>query len=77
MSDGGSRLRMAENFIARYGTEQLHALLDALADGESGQRIAEQLDVSRERIRQWKNAFGQTVTLYQVHPDVQRLLRKP
>ena len=30
--------------------------------------------MSRERVRQWKNTFGQVVTLYQVHPEVQRVL---
>jgi DNA-directed RNA polymerase sigma subunit (sigma70/sigma32) len=51
----------------------------ALADGESGQVIADEFDVSRERVRQWKNTFGQVVTLYQVHPEVQRVLdeKKP
>ena len=75
MSDGDSRQRMVDNFIERYGADRLRAMLDSLADGESGQRIAEELNVSRERVRQWKNAFGQTVTLYQVHPDVARALR--
>ena len=25
-------------------------------------------------VRQWKNTFGQVLTLYQVHPEVQRIL---
>lgn len=69
-----SRERVARNFITRYGAEELTWLLDALANGESGQNIAERFDVSRERVRQWKNTFGQVVTLYQVHPEVQGLL---
>jgi hypothetical protein len=76
MSDRESRERIARNFIERYGVERFHELLDALASGESGQRIAEELRVSRERVRQWKNVFGRTVTLYQVHPEVHAVLRE-
>lgn len=66
--------RVANNFINKYGVEQLQWLLDALSRGESGQQIADHFDVSRERVRQWKNTFGQVVTLYQVHPEVAVLL---
>jgi len=68
--------RVARNFIKRYGPERLRQLLSALADGESGQVIADEFQVSRERVRQWKNTFGQVVTLYQVHPEVQSLLEE-
>lgn len=68
--------RVARNFVRRYGADQLQRLLQALQSGESGQVIANEFKVSRERVRQWKNAFGDTLTLYQVHPDVQRVLRE-
>ena len=71
---GSSRERIAQNFIERYGADGLQDLLDLVAAGESGQLIAQRFEVSRERVRQWKNAFGRVVTLYQVHPEVQRLL---
>ena len=69
-----SREKVAHNFINRYGYGRLERLLEALSNGESGQAIATEFDVSRERVRQWKNTFGQLLTLYQVHPDVQRIL---
>lgn len=69
-----SRERIARNFIERYGAEGLQELLDALQQGTSGQAIADTFEVSRERVRQWKNTFGQVVTLYQVHPEVASLL---
>lgn len=69
-----SRERIARNFVKRYGTERFRRLLVLLAEGASGQIIADEFDVSRERVRQWKNTFGTVLTLYQVHPDVQRLL---
>ncbi len=72
-----SRRRVASNFIDRYGADGLRWLIDALGRGESGQRIADRFEVSRERVRQWKNTFGQVVTLYQVHPEVKELLAEP
>ncbi len=74
MSSNRSRVRVARNFIDRYGVPRFHELLASLAQGDSGQDIAERFEVSRERVRQWKNTFGEVVTLYQVHADVRRLL---
>ena len=74
MASARSREKVARNFVKRYGRKALRDLLVALANGESGQSIAETFSVSRERVRQWKNTFGTVVTLYQVHPDVEALL---
>ena len=74
MAGSRTRERIARNFIERYGADRFRRLLQMLADGDSGQVIADEFEVSRERVRQWKNAFGTVLTLYQVHPDVQRLL---
>ena len=71
-----SRERVARNFIKTYGKSRLRRLLDALAAGESGQAIADEFGVSRERVRQWKNAFGTVITLYQLHPEVERILEE-
>lgn len=76
MSSTKSRERVARNFVRRYGSHRFARLLQALADGESGQSIADEFHVSRERVRQWKNTFGQVLTLYQVHPEVQQVLEE-
>lgn len=74
MASPRSRERVARNFVKRYGRERFEQLLQQLANGDSGQAIAEAFDVSRERVRQWKNTFGTVVTLYQIHPEVQAVL---
>jgi len=74
MASTKSRERVARNFVKRYGAKRLRRLLDALGHGESGQAIADEFEVSRERVRQWKNTFGQVLTLYQVHAEVQSVL---
>ncbi len=71
-----SRERVARNFIKSYGRGRFRRLLEALGRGESGQKIADEFGVSRERVRQWKNTFGTVITLYQVHPEVERILRE-
>ncbi|MBA2322314.1 MAG: hypothetical protein H0V89_14310 [Deltaproteobacteria bacterium] len=70
-----SREIVARNFVERYGPDRLRQLLALFAAGESGQVIAEQFAVSRERVRQWKNSFGQLVSVYQVHPEVEAVIR--
>ena len=71
-----SRERVARNFIKTYGRSGCRRLLQALAATESGQVIADEFGVSRERVRQWKNAFGTVITMYQLHPEVERILRE-
>jgi DNA-directed RNA polymerase sigma subunit (sigma70/sigma32) len=72
-----NRKRVARNFVQRHGRERFERLLAALKSNESGQAIADEFEVSRERVRQWKNTFGTVLTLYQVHPDVQSVLDEP
>ncbi len=69
-----SRERVARNFIRTYGRQRFQRLLEALAANESGQAIAEEFGVSRERVRQWKITFGTVITHYQLHPEVERIL---
>ena len=76
MANARSRERIAKNFVQRYGRGRLKELLEALGQGQSGQAIAQSFDVSRERVRQWKNAFGTVVTLYQVHPEILAVLEE-
>jgi hypothetical protein len=71
-----SRERVARNFIKSYGRTRFRRLLEALAEGESGQTIANEFGVSRERVRQWKNTFGEVITHYRVFPEVDRILRE-
>jgi hypothetical protein len=67
------REKMARNFVEKYGADRFRWLLSALAGNVPGSVIAKELSVSRERARQWKDAFGTVMVLYQVHADVQRI----
>lgn len=69
------RALIAQNFVATYGRAAFRQLLDDFASGVSGQRTADRLGVSRERVRQWRSAFGTTISVYQPHPDIERVVK--
>ncbi|MCA8912948.1 MAG: helix-turn-helix domain-containing protein [Planctomycetes bacterium] len=64
---------VAKNFINQYGKGKFKRFLRLLKDGTSGEQIAEEYGVSRERVRQWKNAFGNVVQSYDVDPEIQKI----
>ena len=66
--------RTAKNFIKKYGSTSFDRLIARLGKGESGQSIADEFNVSRERVRQWKNAFGQVFVTYRLHPEIAAIL---
>ncbi len=76
MLNQASRRRKVRNFIKTYGVEKLEWILNQFNAGTSGQKIADELGVSRERVRQWKIAFGGLVTFYQVHPDTKEIINE-
>ncbi|MCB9777024.1 MAG: helix-turn-helix domain-containing protein [Alphaproteobacteria bacterium] len=75
-SPAKTRQRVARNFIRTYGRTRFRRLLESLAAGQSGQTIADEFGVSRERVRQWKNTFGEVITYYRVFPEVDRILKE-
>lgn len=72
-----SRARVTRNFIRTYGRAQFRRLIRGFEANESGAAMGREMGVSRERIRQWKHIFGETVTFYNVYPEVKRLLGSP
>jgi hypothetical protein len=64
---------VARNFINQYGRAKLKRFLKLLREGVSGEEIASEYEVSRERVRQWKNTFGRVIQSYDVKPEVARL----
>jgi hypothetical protein len=73
-SRSDSRQRIVNNFVATYGTEALKLLIRDLSTNVSGATTARRMGVSRERVRQWKESFGDSVTYYQMHPEVRAAL---
>ena len=68
------RTTVIRNIIKKYGMAKAKSLISALEHLDSGEEIALDYGVSRERVRQWKNVLGTTVQLYQVHPEVLAVL---
>jgi len=64
---------VAANFINQYGKARFKRFLKLVQQNTSGEEIAKEFNVSRERVRQWKNAFGNVVQSYDISPDVLKL----
>lgn len=64
---------VAKNFINQYGKGKFKRFIKLLKEGTSGESIAEEYGVSRERVRQWKNAFGNVVQSYDLDPEIQKI----
>jgi hypothetical protein len=56
----GPANRVSRNFVKNYGRARYRGLLCALEGRESGQVIGDQIGVSRERIRQYRDVLGTT-----------------
>ena len=67
MSDNTS-VRMAENFITKYGRDEFMELISAFQAKIVLRIIGERYGVSKQRVSDWKIAFGTPV--YEVHPEV-------
>jgi transposase-like protein len=68
-----NRATVAANFVAEYGKPRLKRFLKLLQQNASGQDIAREFGVSRERVRQWKNSFGRVVVRFESFADIRRL----
>jgi len=64
---------VAANFIHQYGKARFKRFLKLVQQNTSGEEIATEFGVSRERVRQWKNAFGNVIQSYDVNPDILKL----
>jgi hypothetical protein len=66
--------RMARHFVKTYGKQRLKEMIADFSASRSIGEIGEYLGVSRERVNQWRHAFGNPVDVYVVHPDIKALL---
>ena len=59
-----SRIRVAKEFKKNHSREKLQYLIQGLQINTSGQVLADSIGVSRERIRQWKDIFGDEIFVF-------------
>lgn len=65
--------RVSRNFIRKRGRQSYRRLIHLLKAQASGAAIATEFGVTRQRIHQWKNALGSTITFYRIFPEIQRI----
>lgn len=73
--DTTRRARVINNFIQKYGEEAFRDLIADFDADVAAVVTARRLGVSGERVRQWKQTFGDEVMTYTLHPEVHQLLR--
>ena len=66
--------RVVTNFIDKYGVEKLKMMLGGFHAGRSYQSVADELGVTKERVRQWRNLMGRTIQVYVPEPELSRIL---
>lgn len=69
-------VRVAQNIIKSYGYEKFILLLDHFRKGTSGSLIAEEMQVSKQRIHQWKTTLGVQRKLYVLTPELEEFLEE-
>lgn len=66
--------RISQNLIKSYGRDKFVQLLQMFMENVPGPKIAEEFQVSRQRVHQWKQALGTEKTTYTPHPEVERII---
>ena len=68
------RERVVRNIVERHGRAGLRRLVEGFRVNESGQVLGDDLGVTRERVRQWKEILGREVRTYLVDPVAEKAL---
>lgn len=61
---------VVQNFVKQYSKAKLKRFIRLVDSGKSGEDIAQEFGVSRERVRQWKNSFGSVITTFEPNAAV-------
>jgi hypothetical protein len=65
-----------EFFVEKYGAAALAELVAAFQRNESGGSIGRRYNVSRQRVHQWKRAFGVVSTHFEPYTTLHPYLKK-
>ena len=69
-----NRKKIIQKLIEKHGHAKIAAIAQKLTEGSSASIIAEELSISRERARMLFPAFGERLTIFLLHPEVQKVL---
>ena len=70
------RRKMLNNFVDNYGVETLKWMIGEFQEGTTLQQIAQELGVTRQRVMQWRDAFGRRITHFKVHPRIEEIAKE-
>jgi hypothetical protein len=69
--------KIARSIERAHGKSGLKRLLDGFLAQESGEVLARDLGVSRQRVHQWKQLLVEEITFVNLNPGVARVLNPP
>jgi biotin operon repressor len=72
-SEEKTRKRIIRNIVKKYGEEGLDSLIGMFEMGFSGEAIAKEFNVTRQRIHQWKTMLFETKVSYKEDEDIQKV----
>lgn len=70
-----SPVRVANNIIKYYGKDRFVRLISLLESNTSGEAIAKEFGVTRQRVNQWKHILGVEKVEYTTNSDVKELTK--
>lgn len=65
---------VAQNFIKKFGKPKFLRFIAMLQNNESGEKIAYEFEVSRQRVHQWKIQLGQEKIMFNLRPSIEEML---
>lgn len=74
-SETGRPARLARTLIKNYGLDRFMRLVDLFNKAVSGEEIAIEFEVTRQRVHQWRQLLGKTTKLYALDPGVADLIK--
>lgn len=66
--------KAAEQFIKKYSWPRFIRLIELFKKSTSGPEIAQEFGVTRQRIAQWRSAFGSYKSTFVLNPDIEKLV---
>jgi len=74
MQKGTKPSKLARNLIKKHGLEKFNYLIDSFQKGVAMPQIAQEFQVTRQRVQQWRQALGNHYSHFTPHPEIRTLL---
>ena len=70
-----STSKATRQFLKKYGKARLRHLLSGFVKQRSPQALADDFEISLERLQQWKELLQHAIEMYEISPNLNSILR--